>query len=49
MDVLKKELAMNKFFLEQDIDAVKARYDKIRKLEDKIKELEQQNGKTEER
>lgn len=49
LDVLKKELAMNKFFLEQDIDAVKARYDKIRKLEDKIKELEQQNGKTEER
>ena len=49
LDALKKELAMNKFFLEQDIDAVKTRYDKIRKLEDKIKELEQQNGKTEER
>lgn len=49
LDALKQELAMNKFFLEQDIDNVKARYDKICKLEDKIKELEQQNGKTEER
>lgn len=49
LDVLREKLAMNKFFLEQDIDNVKARYDKICKLEDKIKELEQQNGKTEER
>ena len=48
LEALQKELAMNKFILGQDIDNVKSRYDRIRKLESKIKELEQQNGKTEE-
>ena len=48
LEALQQELAMNKFILGQDIDNVKSRYDRIRKLESKIKELEQQNGKTEE-
>lgn len=48
LEALQQELAMNKFFLEQDINNVNSRFDRIRELESKIKELEQQNGKTEE-
>ena len=48
LEWLEKELAFNKFFLDQDIDNVKARYKRICELEDKIKKIKEKNGKTEE-
>ena len=48
LEWLEKELAFNKFFLDQDIDNVKTRYKRICELEDKIKEIKDKNGKTEE-
>ena len=48
LEWLEKELAFNKFFLDQDIDNVKTRYKRICELEDKIKEIKEKNGKTEE-
>ena len=48
LEWLEKELAFNKFFLDQDIDNVKTRYKRICELEDKIKEIKEKNGKPEE-